>query len=131
MYPYSHLPKPLKTQEFYILLALCEEEAHAYPLRGRVTNDSLGSVKIPEGTLYPLLQKLHEGLIDLLGEKPAGKSQKPRLHYGLSPQGALRLKEELKRLNHAIKIGQNAGLMQEDEIPTDIQRALLKLEIRP
>jgi DNA-binding PadR family transcriptional regulator len=131
MYPYDHLPKPLKTHEFYVLLALSREEAHAYRLKSRIANDSLGSVKITEGTLYPLLQKLHdEGLIDLLGEKPAGKSRKSRLHYGISPGGVIRLKEELKRLDHAIEIGKNAALMTENELPTDIQRTLLELEIR-
>lgn len=131
MYPYSHLPAPLSAAGFYILLSLAHGELHGYALIGACANNSLGSIKLSGGTLYPLLQKLHdEGFVDITGKKPAGKSSKPRLHYALSPSGAIRLQEELQRLDHAVKIGQRAGLMRENQLPADIQHALLELKIR-
>jgi len=64
-----------------------------------------------------------EGLIELVGEKPAGPSSQARMHYQISAEGLLRLKEELHRLHHAVRIGEAAGLLRE-EVPTDIQRLL-------
>ena len=65
-----------------------------------------------------------EGLIDMLGEKPSGKSGKPRLHYAISGYGSIRLQEESKRLDHAAKIARSIGVL-DNEVPTDTQRILL------
>ncbi len=131
-YPFSHLPKPLSTSEFYILLALAHSSLHAYAIKGAIANDSLGSVTLKDGKLYPLLAKLHEQeLIKIARTSPAGKSGKPRTHYTISEIGLIHLKDELTRLDHALKIGKNIGLMPENEIPTDLQRALLPLKNRP
>lgn len=50
-YPWTHLPKPLSVQEFYVLLAFTAGESYPYELKARVMNDSLGSVKLADGTL--------------------------------------------------------------------------------
>jgi len=127
MYPYTLAPKPLSPITFYILLALSRQELHAYALKGAISNDSLGSIQAKPGVLYPLLTKLfEEGLIEQTGLKPAGKSGQERTHYGITHEGLLQLKDELKRLQHAVKIGEAAGLMA-DETPTDIQRLLAQL----
>lgn len=128
MYPESSWPPPLRPVEFYILLALARGDAHGYALRAIVRNDSLGSVVVDLAKLYRLIQKLHdEGLIDMLGERPAGPSGKPRMHYGLAKYGAIRLQEEAQRMQHAAKIARAAGYLDNDT-PTDIQRMLLALE---
>jgi len=127
MYPYSHLPKPLPPAQYYILLALTIESSHAYPLKASVQNNSLGSVKIPTNKLYPTLQTMHdEGLIDILGEKPSGKSGKSHIHYGIAEYGRIRLQEESERLEHAVKIDRNTGALH-NQVPTDIQRMLKSL----
>lgn len=127
MYPYSYLPKPLRTLEFYTLLALAHRQMHAYALISTVHQHSLGSIKLTDGQLYPLLTRLHDqGLIDMLGEKPAGKSGKPRLHYGISDQGAIRLQEEATRLKHAVELAASAGIL-ENPVPTDLQRMIKSL----
>jgi DNA-binding PadR family transcriptional regulator len=81
-------------------------------------------VNVQGGALYPLLQKLcDEGLVDMLGEQAAGKSGRARMYYGLAAEGRLRLIEELKRQQHAVRIGEAAGLF-DDDTPPDIQRLL-------
>ena len=125
MYPQSDLPKPLRPAEFYLLLALSHTEAHGYALKAMIRNTSLGSVVVPDNKIYNLISKLaDEALIDPVGKQPTNKSNTPRMHYAITQHGILRLKEELIRLGHAVKIGNNAGL-RGDTVPTDIQRLLL------
>ena len=125
MYPQSDLPKPLRPAEFYLLLALSRTDAHGYALKAIIRNASLGSVVVPDNKIYGLISKLaDEALIDQVGKQPTNKSKTPRMHYAITQHGILRLKEELMRLDHAAKIGKNAGLM-DDSVPTDIQRLLL------
>src|SRR5687768_659376 len=105
MYPSTHLPPPLPSSRFHILLCLSRGETHGYAIKGAIANDSLGSLKITDGALYATLGKLFdEGFIEITGLAPAGKSGKERLHYGITTAGLLRLKEELKRLQHAVAI---------------------------
>ena len=130
MYSYPPPPRPLALRAFYVLLALSRRELHVYALRGALLNDSLGTVRVSIGQLYPLITQLHdEGLIDMLRPKPAGKSGRERVHYRLSKYGELRLKEEFQRLDHAMKIGEVAGLL-DNEVPAEIERLLLGLEER-
>ena len=132
MYTYSDAPKPLRTGEFYILLALARRPMHAYLLMGEAQKDSLGGVVIKPGKLYPLVTRLHEeGLIDMIGRGPAGKSGKDRMYYAISPYSTLRLKEECQRLNYAVGIAKSAGLLEQDEVPFDIQRLMLNLKTAP
>jgi hypothetical protein len=49
-----------------------------------------------------------------------------RLHYRLTSEGRLRLIEEVKRLQHAVKIAESAGLLN-DDIPPEIRRLLGQL----
>lgn len=127
-YPESSLPKPLKINEFYVLLALCRGSSHTYALRAVVRNDSLGSVVIPTNKLYGLVTAMHdEGLIELVGMAPAGVSGKPRNHYQISKYGHIRLQEEVSRLDHAVQVADGAGVRQ-SEVPTDIQKILLNMQ---
>ncbi|HVQ44269.1 MAG TPA: helix-turn-helix transcriptional regulator [Candidatus Saccharimonadia bacterium] len=130
MDPYSQAPKPLRPAEFYALLALARRELHGYALRSQIIKDSLGGVILPPNKQYPLLTRLQdEGFVDLIGKRPVGTQAKERHVYGLSPHGALRLREELTRLHHAVEIAQNAHLLEPPKLSPDIQRLLLDLEI--
>lgn len=115
MYVPNQLPPPLSYREFYILLALHNAQSHVYHLKIRILNFSRGSIDIPTGTLYPLVTKLHEeGLIELVeydSDDFDGKTQKI---YTTSEQGTVRLKNELQRFRHAVKIGESAGLFREE-----------------
>ncbi len=120
--PFDELPKPLRPAIFYILLALVRGASHGYVLKNVARNDSFGSVKIPVGKLYDLLMTMFEDdLIELAGDRPAGKSGILRTHYRISQYGTIRLKEELVRMAHAAKIGEAAGLL-DDQMPLDLQR---------
>ncbi len=125
MYPYSSLPKPLSTKIFYILLALSRSTLHPYAIKAAMRNDSLGAVNIDAGSIYRLIQELHDsGWIDLISVSPAGTKPAGHKHYAISELGTIRLKEEIVRLTHALKIAENAGLT-ETGIPLDIQKLLL------
>lgn len=127
MYPWTHLPSPLSPQEFHVLLALAHGQSHAYKLKSQIMNDSLGSLKITDSTLYPLLARLHgEGLVDLVSLQPVGKSGKSRKHYSLSEEGIICLREELTRFRHVMKMNESLRIL-EDETPPDIARMLLEV----
>lgn len=123
----SSLPRaPVSAQEFYVLLALGCEEGYAYGLLGQTYNLSQGCMQMASGTLHALLMRFgEEGYIEETGFKPAGKSGSPRMHYRLSELGVIRLKEELARLGHALKVAEYHGLLV-DEMPLDIQKLILK-----
>lgn len=124
MYPYAHSKKPLNPVEFYAMLGLVRVDLHAYALKSSICNNSLGAVTIDDSRLYRIITKLHDaGLIEMAGEQPAGISGKPRMHYSISAEGLIRLKEELQRLQHAVSTAEHAGLLA-DETPLDIQRML-------
>jgi DNA-binding PadR family transcriptional regulator len=123
------LPAPLRHDEFYALLALSRGDEYGYALTAVIFNDSRGSVVIRDDKIYPLIRKLErEVFIELSGEYPTPKSDKPRSHYAITSHGTLRLKEELQRMDHAVKIAQHTGLLNADEPPLDIQKLLLGLE---
>ena len=122
----SDQERPLLPAELYLLLVLALGEGHAYNLRGRMTSLSRGALSMPSGTFTPLLRRMHElGYVDLVGNKPAGKSGTVRRHYGISGHGLIRLKEELYRLRLAVKTAESIGLLH-DETPLDIQKLLLE-----
>ena len=117
--------RPLTPGELYLLLALSSGAGHAYNLRNRIWSLSQGAVEVSSGAFTGLRVRLQEiGYIELLEIRPAGKSGTPRRHYGISEHGLIRLKEELVRLRHAVKIAENAGLF-DDETPLDIQKLIL------
>jgi PadR family transcriptional regulator, regulatory protein PadR len=121
------LPPPLTTAQFYILLALAREEQHGYGIIGTVNNHSLETLKLNGGKLYPLLSKImYAGLITATKSRAVGRSLIPRRHYGITAEGRYRLKCDLKRLRHAVRVGEAAGLFN-DELPPDIQRLLEQL----
>ena len=103
-----NLPPALSHGTFYILIALSRGELHGYDLGAVAQNDSLGSIQMKDGRLYQHVKKLvNEGLAEEAGTYPAGKLGKERLHYRITPTGTIRLKEELMRMEHAVKIGEH------------------------
>ena len=68
--------------------------------------------------------RLHDqGLIDIIGKRPTGKSGTPRIHYQISEEGIICLKEELTRLRHIMKMTEAMRIL-ENETPPDIARIL-------
>jgi hypothetical protein len=109
------------------LLALCRGESTRYPLKGTIWKDSLGAVNLAASQIYRTVTGLHDiGYIDLARTEPGKTGNIPREFYTISKYGMVRLEEEILRLNHAVKIAQYAGVMN-NKTPTDIQR--LKLDL--
>jgi DNA-binding PadR family transcriptional regulator len=107
---------------------LYDEPAHGYAIGTRARNISLGSWKVTGGTLYPLLKKMvRRQLVSEIGLIPTGKPDTARLHYQITQEGEFRLKEETKRLRHAVQIAEDAGLMNY-ELPIEIQRLMAALK---
>jgi hypothetical protein len=69
---------------------------------------------------------LSTGLITTAGTYPDGKQNKPRLHYAITHEGAYRLKTELQRYRHLVKIATAAGHFS-DKLPPDIRKILEQL----
>jgi len=115
----THFPPPITTYEFYVLLALSQDDAHAYRIKTKIWKDSLGAVKLGDGTIYGLVRRMCErGLIEMAVDKPIGHSGKSRITYSLGHHGRTALRYDLERLKHALAIAESAGLMGEP-VPTD------------
>ncbi len=128
MYPYSDLPEPLSPLALYILLALSQSESHGYTLMASARNNSLGSVNVKSGLLYPLLKKMvDKGLIEKAGHHPTGRSGETRLYYRITNSGLTRLRGELKRLKRAVEIGEAQGHFN-DELPADLRDLIESLK---
>jgi len=83
-------------------------------------------MNIAPGTVYPLLARLIEaGLVESHGYTSTPNRDAPRKHYALTQRGLILVKSELKRLKHAVVVGEANGLFM-DELPLDIQMLLIK-----
>ncbi|HSX01549.1 MAG TPA: hypothetical protein VLF67_04890, partial [Candidatus Saccharimonas sp.] len=69
-----------------------------------------------------------EGLVEITGTQAAGPSLKTRMHYGITHEGLLRLKTELKRFEYVAAIGKTIPLPG-DELSVELQRVLHNLKI--
>lgn len=110
MNPLSRTPKPLSATEYYILLALAEENLHRYAIRARIYNYSLCSVLLDYTQLARLIRKfLDEVFIEPAGDDLISTPSKPRHFFTITEHGRLRLHEETLRLEHALKIAKRLG----------------------
>ena len=125
MYPDRLFQKPLSHIAFYVLLSLSHSDSYVYALRAAVENSSLGSISIGSGQLYPVLKNLmQDGLIAEIGPWPTTKTGQLATHYAITRAGHARLRNEFKRLTHAMAIGEARGYLKKTlpgQIPDDIQ----------
>lgn len=125
----NRVPPPLTTKEFYVLLALQAGATHIYQLKARILNFSLGGVDVSPGNLYPVVTRMAEECwVVPAGEAPTDGSGRLRRLYELSEEGVVRLQEELRRLNHAINIAQNAGVLEPQPLPAELRTLLLNVD---
>lgn len=124
---YSSSSPALPHQYFYILLALLREDLHIYAIYGAVGASSMGTVRMSQTRAYTAISQLVSlGLAEEAGWAAAGKQERPRMTYRITPEGRLRLKDDLKRMRYAVEIGDSAGMLN-DELPSDIQQLLNQL----
>jgi len=93
---------PMTPAVFYVMLALAESEKHGYAIMQQVEALSDGKFRMGPGTLYSTLQRLLVlGLIEeIAGE---GKGDSRRRYYRLRRSGNELLREEIKRLESAVR----------------------------
>lgn len=127
MYPYPLLPKPLPITKFYILLALCRGDSSRYQLKSIIHNDSLGSINISDTQAYRAVRELSEDvLVEMLRTEPGRVAGTVTEIYGISEHGLIRLREEMARLEQAVKIARHAGVL-DNTMPIELQRLRLDL----
>src|SRR5262245_49941546 len=106
MNPHSLSPA-LPRNHFYILLALSRGSLHGYDIKAVAYNDSLGGLSLSYGRCYLTLKAMVKlGLVEEMGLAEVGKHNKPRMIYGISPEGKIRLKDDLRRAKHAYAAGE-------------------------
>jgi len=99
-------PTPLTPAVFYILLALATGEKHGYGIMKQVRDDSNGSVKMGNGTMYGSLKRMLAD--DLIAE--AGDHIDPhmdderRRYYRLTERGKQALNAEMARYAETVSI---------------------------
>ncbi len=121
-------PAPLSPQTFYILLALSRGQSHAYALKHRIADASLGAVKMADGTLYPQIKRLvSSNLIAEAGYCVPYYGSQERLHYSITDLGLIKLKSDLLRQRHAVEIADAEGFFN-DELPLETQELLARLK---
>src|SRR5664279_2329015 len=119
---------PLSPQTFYILLALSRGQSHAYALKHRVADASLGAIKMADGTLYPQIKRLiSSNLIEEAGYCVPYYGSQERLHYSMTDLGLIKLKSDLLRQRHSIEIAHAEGFLN-DELPLETQKLLARLK---
>lgn len=117
---------PLSQPVFYVLLVLSRGDRHGYGIIAAVVDTSHGAIVMKTGVLYPLLKRLIAAdLIAETGMHATYNSDKPRKHYALTTRGTLLLKSELRRLQHAVRIGESNGLIDDAELSPEIQALFL------
>ena len=97
---------PLKTNWFYILLALASGEQHCYGIMQQVLERTDHKVRLWPATLYGTLKRLIEaGLIEESDERPAPElDDARRRYYRLTPFGRRVLNAERERLQELVSV---------------------------
>lgn len=75
--------------EMLVLAVLDQESAHGYAIARRLEERSQGTLRLGEGTLYPILHRLSaSGLIEGSASEVEGRQRRT---YRLTPRGRRRL----------------------------------------
>jgi len=102
------MPGPLKTADFYILVALAEGPRHGYGIMKDVEHASGGEVRLEIGSLYRLLARmLDSGLI----EETEGDER--RRNYRLTRLGRRAMRTEAARLAGLVELMRARKLLPE------------------
>jgi len=97
---------PLTPQEFYVMAILARRSLHIYAVGQWVEHDSEGMVIMARPTARAVLIRLHiKGSIEVVPDPDNFPAHKRGPTYRLTQLGRTRLKQELRRLDRAITIG--------------------------
>jgi DNA-binding PadR family transcriptional regulator len=101
--------RPLKTQWYFILLALASGDRHGLAIAREVLALSGNSLRLWPATLYGALEDLADrGWIEELGDagRPADESERRR-YYRITRAGRARLRVETDRLAGLVRIARS------------------------
>ena len=89
--------------DLMVLSVLAEDSQYGYSIQKRLQTVSMGKVKLPAGTLYPLLHRLEtEKLIRSRWDESTGRKRK---WYHLTAKGKKRLKVQANQWQQYAKCG--------------------------
>ena len=100
--------------EFYILLALVEEDRHGYAIMQQVDADSEGAVQIGPGTLYTAIKRL----LDSGSIREVESRVDPRLddarrrYYRLTAAGRAAATVEAERLARLVRLARSRQIIE-------------------
>lgn len=79
---------PLSPIDFYILLALADQERHGYGILQAVSDESQGAVTIGPGTLYGAIKRLTaQQWIEVSPRRPKRDDARRTVYYRLTAKG--------------------------------------------
>jgi DNA-binding PadR family transcriptional regulator len=104
---------PLTPAVFSILLALATGDKHGYAIMKRVREDSNGTVKMGNGTLYGSLKRmLADGLIGDAGDRIDPElDDERRRYYRLTKRGQQVLNAEMQRYVDTVALLRRRNLL--------------------
>jgi DNA-binding PadR family transcriptional regulator len=103
---------PLKPVVFHILLALAEQESHAYGVIQGVREQSEGRIRLETGPFYRHLRKLLDGgIVEESPKRPPDDDVRRGAYYRLTRFGREVVKAEGRRLAGLVSLTKELGLM--------------------
>jgi DNA-binding PadR family transcriptional regulator len=104
---------PLTPAVFAILLALATGEQHGYAIMKQVRQDSIGKIKMGNGTLYGSLKRmLANGLIAEAGDRiDPHLDDERRRYYRLTERGRRALHAEIERYAETVALLRRRNLL--------------------
>jgi DNA-binding PadR family transcriptional regulator len=99
--------------EFYILLALVEEDRHGYAIMQQVEADSEGSVQIGPGTLYTAVKRLLDAgyIREVESRVDPRLDDARRKYYRLTASGRTAAASEAERLARLVRLARTRQII--------------------
>ena len=105
---------PLTPAVFHILVALADGEAHGYAIMQKVSEKSMGTVRLGAGTLYGAINRLlQDNLVEESEERPdPSMDDARRRYYRLTDFGARVLAAETKRMADLVRAARSTSAVR-------------------
>jgi DNA-binding PadR family transcriptional regulator len=105
---------PLTPAVFHILVALADGEAHGYAIMQKVSERSMGTVRLGAGTLYGAISRLlQDNLVEESEERPdPTMDDARRRYYRLTDFGARVLAAETKRMADLVRAARSTNAIR-------------------
>jgi len=105
---------PLTPAVFHILVALADGEAHGYAIMQKVSEKSMGTVRLGAGTLYGAISRLlQDKLVEESEERPdAELDDARRRYYRLTDFGARVLAAETRRMADLVRAARSTSAVR-------------------